>query len=113
MEAMRAILDDSPPPLEHQPPELDEILAKALAKEPRDRYQHAGDLALDLRRFEHAWKAKSLLSMRQPVTVPGWRALRLLLRSLSFLLPAPAGGLAAAPDQDRAKTRWPRLVLRA
>ncbi len=32
------------------PPAVDDILAKALAKNPADRYQHAGDLAIDLRR---------------------------------------------------------------
>ena len=50
VETMHAIINDSPPPLS-QPPELQDILDKTLAKDPKDRYQHAGDLALDLRRF--------------------------------------------------------------
>ena len=49
VETMHAIINDSPPPLS-QPPELQDILDKTLAKDPKDRYQHAGDVALDLRR---------------------------------------------------------------
>src|SRR5207247_4038684 len=64
VETMHAIIHDLAPPLAEQPPELEEILAKALAKDPKDRYQHAGDLALDLRRFQRAWEMKSLLSQR-------------------------------------------------
>jgi len=44
------------------PNELDEILAKALAKDANERYQHAGDFELDLRRFKHALETNSLLS---------------------------------------------------
>src|SRR3989442_262296 len=116
VEAMRAVVDVSTPPLEHQPPELDEILAKALAKEPRDRYQHAGDLALDLRRFEHAWKAKSLLSMRQPVTVPGRRARLAIVAALVVILAAGAGwwtGRRAGPGSSEnplAQARFTRLT---
>ena len=50
VETMHAIINDLPPPLS-QPPELHDLLDRTLAKDPRDRYQHAGDLALDLRRF--------------------------------------------------------------
>jgi serine/threonine protein kinase len=65
VETMHAIIHDAAPVLGgSNPPELDEILAKALAKEPKDRYHHAGDFALDLRRFERAWESKSLPSMR-------------------------------------------------
>jgi Tol biopolymer transport system component len=69
VETMSAIIRESAQPL-GQPPELEEILAKAMAKERRERYQHAGDFALDLRRFLQAWKAKSLPSMK---VVPGAR----------------------------------------
>jgi serine/threonine protein kinase/Tol biopolymer transport system component len=68
VETLHAIVNDtvSPPSSVNSalPPELDEILAKAMAKELRERYQHAGDLELDLRRFERAWETKSLPSMR-------------------------------------------------
>ncbi len=52
VETMHAIINAPTPPLPAQPPEIEEILSKALAKDPRDRYQHAGDLELDLRRFQ-------------------------------------------------------------
>jgi Tol biopolymer transport system component len=72
---MHAIIHDPAPPLEGQPPELEEILAKALAKDPRDRYQHSGDFALDLRRFKICWERKSLPSMgREPSAAPKKRA---------------------------------------
>jgi len=63
VETVHAIINDAAPPLT-QPPELEEILAKALAKDPKERYQHAGDLALDLRRFKRAWNTKTLASTR-------------------------------------------------
>ena len=50
VETLHAIINDPPPSLV-QPPELRDILDKTLAKDPRERYQHAGDLALDLARF--------------------------------------------------------------
>ena len=50
IETMHAIINDPPLALS-QAPELQDILDKTLAKDPKDRYQHAGDVALDLRRF--------------------------------------------------------------
>src|SRR5689334_17232038 len=64
VETLSAIINEPAPPLVSQPPELQEIVDKALAKDPKDRYQHAGDFALDLRRFQRAWKSKSLPSLR-------------------------------------------------
>jgi Tol biopolymer transport system component/tRNA A-37 threonylcarbamoyl transferase component Bud32 len=69
IETLHAIMTDPPPPIA-QPPELREIVDKALAKDVSDRYRHAGDLALDLRRFQKAWETKSLLSMRANPAVP-------------------------------------------
>jgi Tol biopolymer transport system component len=59
VETMSAIINDPVPPLKEQLPELDEIFAKALAKDPKDRYQHVGDLALDLRRLKGRLQSKS------------------------------------------------------
>jgi serine/threonine protein kinase len=46
------------------PAELADILGKALAKDPSERYQHAGDLELDLRRLKRAIESNALLSAR-------------------------------------------------
>lgn len=62
-ETMNAIIRDPAPPLTNQAPELNEIIDKALAKDPRDRYQHAGDLGLDLRRLQKSWDSKLLPSI--------------------------------------------------
>src|SRR5258708_12105320 len=63
IDTMHGIIHDPRPTLTYRPPELNEILDKALAKDPKDRYQHAGDMALDLRRLRVAWHAKTLPSM--------------------------------------------------
>jgi len=64
IETLHAIINEPSPPLVDEPPELEDILAKALAKDPKDRYQHAGDFALDLRRFGRALETGSLASTR-------------------------------------------------
>jgi serine/threonine protein kinase len=64
VETMHAIACDAPPALAKPLPEFGEILDKAMAKDPKERYQHAGDLALDLRRFQRAWEARTLLSQK-------------------------------------------------
>ena len=54
IEVLHAIIHDSPPLLRRSAPEapagLERILHKCLEKDPADRYQHADDLAVDLRR---------------------------------------------------------------
>lgn len=88
-ETMSAIINDPAPPLADQPAELEEMLAKALAKDPKDRYQHAGDFGLDLRRFLNAWRSKSLPSMRhKPEAAPSNRAW--LVAAIVILVVAPA-----------------------
>jgi serine/threonine protein kinase/Tol biopolymer transport system component len=62
--AMQSIIHDEPPPLTGVPPEVNDILAKALAKDLRERYRHAGDLELDLRRVRRGMETGSLPSMR-------------------------------------------------
>jgi Tol biopolymer transport system component len=59
VETMHAIIHDPAPPLARVPPRLEEVLEKALEKDPKDRYQHAGDMALDLQRAERNGSAKS------------------------------------------------------
>jgi serine/threonine protein kinase len=49
------------------PLEGNEILGKALAKNPDERYRHAGDLELDLRRLLRGLETKTLISNQLPV----------------------------------------------
>jgi eukaryotic-like serine/threonine-protein kinase len=54
VDTLHAIINDEPEPVVQRNPRVSaavvEILAKALAKDPGERYQHAADFALDLRR---------------------------------------------------------------
>ena len=66
IDTLHAIINQEPAPATEfnlqLPPELSDILAKALAKETPERYQHAGDFELDLRRFKRALESNSLIS---------------------------------------------------
>src|SRR5205823_5069149 len=104
VETMHAILHDPEPSVSNQPPELGEIVAKALAKDPKDRYQHAGDFRLDLRRLQKAWEAKTLLSQRlTPANTPqkqlnwtvGVTAILLLTSAVGFWMGRSTGPAAA------------------
>ena len=68
IDTLHAIIHAEPrPPQELNPgvpTEATEILAKALAKNPAERYRHAGDLELDLRRLLRGLKSGSLPSLR-------------------------------------------------
>ena len=104
VETMHAILHDAFSRIASVPPELDEILAKALAKEPKDRYQHAGDFELDLRRFQRAWHTKSLLSLRgatAPSSRHRWRMLAGAVAA-SAIVTGTAGWFALRPAPPRA-----------
>jgi Tol biopolymer transport system component/predicted Ser/Thr protein kinase len=90
VETLHAILNVPFPPLAQLPPELDEILAKALAKDTKDRYQNAADMGLDLRRFQRAWETKSLPSMRAGAAAPKSR-IRFAVASLLLAVGAGAG----------------------
>jgi hypothetical protein len=71
---MNAIIQAPTPAITKQkpnlPPELEEILAKALAKNAKDRYQNIGDLALDLRRLQAGLQTGQLPSLRAVRTAP-------------------------------------------
>ena len=115
-ETMSATINDPAPPLAEQPPELEEILSKALAKDPKDRYQHIGDLGLDLRRFQSAWQSKSLASMRYtPEAASKWRWLW-MAAMIALMLAVPAawwlGRLRAAGSFENplANAKFTRLT---
>ena len=79
VETLHAIINDSPATIPSVPPELQEIVDQTLSKTPADRYQHAGDMSIDLRRFQKAWESKSLPSQRsgtsaRPVRRGAWLA---------------------------------------
>jgi eukaryotic-like serine/threonine-protein kinase len=81
-ETMHAIINDPAPPLT-QPPELQEITDKALAKDAKDRYQHAGDFGLDLRRFQQRPFAARLASTgNKPAPRLAWIAAAVLLLAM-------------------------------
>jgi Tol biopolymer transport system component len=97
VETMHAIINDSPPALDNYRADLQEIFDKALAKDPKARYHHASDLALDLTR---------LLSKSQGATrgaaSPRARAPRWTLAAVSaaaILLAAGFWRLATEPQQ--------------
>lgn len=115
-ETMSATINDPAPPLAEQPPELEEILAKALAKDPKDRYQHSGDLGLDLRRFLSAWQSKSLPSMRNKSEAASQRRWLWMAATIALMLAVPAawwlGRLRAAGSFENplANARFTRLT---
>jgi serine/threonine protein kinase/Tol biopolymer transport system component len=90
VEMMHAIINDPAPPLTQQPPELNEIFDKALAKDPKDRYHHAGDFELDLRRVRSGWQTKSLPSMGAATAPPAPKSI-----TLSMIAVGVSVGLAA------------------
>ena len=111
VETMHAIISDPTPPLSGQPPELDEILAKGLGKDVRERYCDAGDFELDLRRFSAAWKAKELPSQRisQPAVQPPARR-RLAWLAIVILLAVAAGAALSWCFKPDRPSRGPVLT---
>jgi serine/threonine protein kinase len=84
IDTLHAIVHDDPVPAtglnSRLPPEAAEILAKAIAKDPAERYRHAGDFELDLRRLKRALDSNALPGMRSKVVVgPQSRARKALL----------------------------------
>ncbi|MEP6913173.1 MAG: protein kinase [bacterium] len=103
IDTLHAIINQEPPPIAEinpqAPPELADILGKALAKEPAERYQHAGDFELDLRRLKRAIESNSLISLqpRSSVKPQAWWASKraaLIWSTLGILL--FVGGVLAA-----------------
>ena len=70
-----AIVHDEPAPLAElrtdAPAELERIALKCLAKEPRERYQTAADMAVDLRALRRESESGSSRSVRLPRPRPG------------------------------------------
>ena len=112
VETMHAIIHDPAPAPPGQPAEVQEILDKALAKDPKDRYQHAGDLALDLRRFvqkptgaRHALPASGRVSHRVWIA-----AAAVLLLGIPLAWWAGRGRAASSRDNPLAGAQFTRLT---
>src|SRR6266567_1248161 len=73
IDTLHAIINQEPPPAievnPRLPAEITDILGKALAKDAEERYQHAGDFELDLRRFKRALESNSLISIQKQTAV--------------------------------------------
>lgn len=68
IDTLHSIINSEPPPVRdlnvQLPVEVEDLLAKSLAKDLTERYQHAGDFELDLRRFKRGMESGSLPSAR-------------------------------------------------
>ena len=78
------------------PPELSDILSKALAKDLAERYQHAGDFELDLRRFKRALESNSLISVQHSAIKPGGQGSKLKIATVVVAALVVLGVAAAA-----------------
>ena len=94
IDTLHAIInDEARPALEWNPRlprEAIEVLEKATAKDPADRYRHAGDMALDLRRVKRGIESRAVPSaaaartreIRRPALL--WTAFGLSFLALAF-----------------------------
>jgi dipeptidyl aminopeptidase/acylaminoacyl peptidase len=82
IDTLHAIINEEPRPAielnPRLPPEVMDILAKAMGKNPNERYQDAGDFELDLLRLKRGIETYSLPSaqegaLQQTVMPRGWR----------------------------------------
>jgi serine/threonine-protein kinase len=93
------------------PPQLDAVISRAMAKDPRERYQRGADLAEDLRILRHAYKPATTTS-RKAMTAFGTR----VGGTRNTTAVHPVTGLAAAAASVRsliAKARIRDLILAA
>jgi len=68
IESLHQILHDEPTTIQylHLPAELERIIEKCLAKDPVERYQHAADLVVDLRRLRRDATARPATGVGAP-----------------------------------------------
>jgi tetratricopeptide (TPR) repeat protein len=117
---LKAILTDAPPPLRslrpEVPPDLEAVVAQAMAKEPEERYDSAAALAADLRRFlqDLPVAARSLSSGARLLRRARRHYVASGLLALALLLTAGGAGLAGVDEWQADRRREARaLVLRA
>jgi tetratricopeptide (TPR) repeat protein/predicted Ser/Thr protein kinase len=80
-DTLSAILRDAQPSASQQnpeiPPELERAIDKCLEKDAKDRYQHADDLVVDLRRMRRETDSQPISRASGPVAAAGARPRRL------------------------------------
>jgi eukaryotic-like serine/threonine-protein kinase len=103
IDTLHAIINDEPRPAvelnPRLPAEVTDILGKAMAKELSERYQHAGDFELDLRRLKRAIESNSLSSIQTQLALKPrawWASQRALLMWSALGVLLVVGGMTAA-----------------
>jgi len=94
-----ALMRDTPPPPSAAraglPADLDRVIAKALEKDPADRYQHADELLVDLRAVKRRLMGSEPQAASAPAAVVRSRRWRWVLpAAAAVVLAAVAGGWA-------------------
>jgi len=111
VQMMHAIVETPAPPLATVPPRLADIVDKALAKDPKERYQNAGDLAVDLRRFLNKTDSHVLVATSSAGRA---RPMRWIVAALAVAAAAVAALFmfrpGAAPDNPLANATFTRLT---
>ena len=110
VDVLHAIINDEPRPVSdwnpRVPPAVTEILAKATAKDPADRYRHAGDMELDLRRVKRAIESGAASGAVLPAGSAGTRGAPLRWTAVTLVALALAsaafwiGRSRGAPSED-------------
>ena len=117
IDTLHKVIYDEPEPLAERIPQapiqLQWILRKALAKDPRDRYQSAGDLAVDLRATRKDLTSDPHLvtlasgrvhPIEQPTSKPrspailGWGALLVIVAGFAWFVGRQSSGPETAPS---------------
>jgi tetratricopeptide (TPR) repeat protein/tRNA A-37 threonylcarbamoyl transferase component Bud32 len=115
-DTLSAILRDPQPPASQQnpeiPPELERAIDKCLEKEAKDRYQHADDLVVDLRRMRRETESQPVSRVSGPVAAAGgkrsWTRPAILVGAIALAIVAAflvkgmlgEGGLIPAARAD-------------
>ncbi|HTR53277.1 MAG TPA: protein kinase [Kofleriaceae bacterium] len=115
---LEAVKAAPPIPLDERepgtPPDLAAIVAKAMAREPRDRYDNAGELAKDLARFQ---TGQLVAAHRYTTRQLAWRFVRryrlpLAVGAIALAALAVVGGLSVRRVLDeKARAETKRLAL--
>ena len=112
-EAMAHVSDPIPPASDHNPelpPEVDDVLARGLAKEPEHRFGSCADFVHALRDALDRAAGTTFVAAAPPVPPPGRSRLPLALAGLGALLLAGIVAAALLASGDGAPTAAPTTV---